>query len=73
MKLYDMVRIEDVSGTSGTGNIAEIVEFENGKVVVAWRIGTPDGPNVSNVIVYNSIEDCETIHGHGGATRIVAR
>ena len=71
MKIYEMVRLEDISGISGVGNIAEVVEFENGKTVVAWRTDSPNGPNIANVIVYDSIEDCEKIHGHEGATRIV--
>ena len=72
MQIYEMVRNEDVSGVSGTGVVAEVVEFENGKVVVAWRL-RDGGPKVANVIVYDSIEDAHTIHSHGQATKLVQR
>lgn len=69
-KLYEMVRDVDVSGVSGTGPVAEVVEFQNGWVAVAFYDYTAGVPNV---IVYSSIEDAEKIHGHGGLTSIVER
>ncbi len=70
MRLYELVRDEDVSGVSGVGEVAEVVEFSNGKVVVAWR---PETAGVPNVIVYDSLEDVEKIHGHGGRTHLEVR
>jgi hypothetical protein len=70
MRLYEMVRDEDVSGVSGTGPVGEIAEFENGWVAVSFYSFTA---NVPNVIVYSSLADAEKIHGHQGRTRIVAR
>ncbi len=70
MKLYEMIRDVDVSGVSGTGPVAEIVEFESGCVAVSFYGFTADVPNV---IVYSSLADAEKIHGHAGRTRIVER
>lgn len=68
--VYDMLRSEDVSGISGTGKVAEVVQFTNGKCVVGWLINPDLG--VASVIVYDSLEDVERIHGHNGATLLVA-
>ncbi|SRR5258708_36136173 len=62
MKIFHLVRTEDVSGVSGTGVVAEGVEFENGKCVICWR-GTH-----SSVAVYENTEEILSIHGHEGRT-----
>jgi hypothetical protein len=61
-------RTEDISGISGTGVIAEGVLFSSGKAVLNWTVNTLAG--IPSVTVFDSIEQVETIHGHGGATRI---
>jgi hypothetical protein len=58
-------RIEDETGISGTGVVAEGVIFTDGTVAVRWLTET------ASMGVYQSIEDVETIHGHGGKTEIV--
>lgn len=65
MRRFELHRDEDVTGISGTGIVAEGVEFEDGTAVVRWR-----GDRRSTV-VWPSMDDVEAIHGHGGATRIV--
>lgn len=65
-----MVRDEDVSGVSGIGPVAEVVEFESGWVTVSFYSYTAGVPNV---IVYSSLADAERIHGHGGRTHLVER
>lgn len=74
MKIYDLIRLEDVSGVSGVGEVAEIVQFSNGKVAVAFKNVT-EGPavGVSALIVYDSIEDVQKIHGHEGRTHVAFR
>ena len=57
-------RMTDVSGTSGTGIVAAGCVFPNGKCIVAWHVkGMPN-----SVEVWDSFEEAENIHGHGGAT-----
>lgn len=70
MKLYELIRDIDVSGVSGTGPVAELVEFESGWCAVSFYGYTADVPNV---IVYSSLADAEKIHGHEGKTRIIER
>lgn len=70
MKLYEMIRDEDVSGVSGTGPVAEVVVFDTGWTAVSFYGYTADVPNV---IVYSRFSDAEKIHGHEGRTRLVER
>jgi hypothetical protein len=70
VRLFDLIRDEDVSGVSGRGHVAEAVQFENGKVVVGFLKHTAD---VSSAIVYDSLDDVARVHGHGGKTRLVER
>lgn len=64
MRRFCLVRTVDVSGISGTGWVAEGVEFSDGVCVIRWR-----GEHQSTV-VWPSMEDVIAIHGHGGATQI---
>lgn len=65
MRRFYLVRDTDVSGVSGTGVVAEGIEFSDGTCVIRWQ-----GERRSTV-VWPSIEDVKAIHGHGGATRIM--
>ena len=60
-----LVREEDVSGVSGTGVVAEGIEFSNGQAVLSWLVGG------GSLGVYSSINSLVKIHGHGGATQVV--
>lgn len=62
MKRFLLRRIEDETGVSGTGYVAEGVEFTDGTATLRWRTGT------ASTAVYNSVSDVEVIHGHGGKT-----
>lgn len=64
MKFFYMKRLRDISGVSGTGIVAEGVQFTDGTCVMRWLTGTP------STAVYSSIQDVEKIHGHEGATVI---
>lgn len=62
MKTFRLVRSEDVSGVSGTGVVAEGIEFSNGKCVIGWL------SSVASIVVYDSLEQVIQIHGHEGRT-----
>lgn len=66
MRPFIMIRLEDVTGISGTGVVAEGVEFLNGKVVIQWIVG-----DHQSTVVWDNIEDVKAIHGHGGSTEVV--
>lgn len=62
-----LVRDTDVTGVSGTGVVAEGVEFRDGTVALRWTSEWP----TSVVFHERGIEAVEAVHGHNGATRIV--
>jgi hypothetical protein len=64
MRRFQLVRDHDVSGVSGTGQVAEGVEFTNGKAVLCWL------SDKSSVALYESLEDLVAIHGHGGYSHV---
>lgn len=66
MKCFQLRRTEDATGVSGTGIVAEGVEFDNGKVALTWLAN----PMLTSVAVYDCLEDVVLIHGHGGKTAI---
>jgi len=65
VRVFQLVRAEDVSGISGTGTVADGVVFPDGVAVLRWR--TAGG----STAVYDSVEDVERIHGHDGRTVLV--
>jgi hypothetical protein len=63
VKIYRVIRNEDVSGVSGCGHVADLVEFDDGAVVVRWRT-VP----IASTVLYASLADALLIHGHDGRT-----
>lgn len=65
-RVFYLVRIEDETGTSGIGIVAEGVLWSGGDVSVRWRGESP-------CIHYwpGGIEDVKRIHGHRGKTKVV--
>ena len=63
---FVLMRDEDVSGVSGTGVVAEGVEFTGGTVALRWLSEWP----TSMVFHDRGIESVNAVHGHGGKTRI---
>ncbi len=64
LRRFLIIRDEDVSGTSGTGVVAEGIEWSNGWVDVHW---------LSQLASKDFCENLSTwmkIHGHGGKTRV---
>lgn len=63
-RVFSLVRYDDVSEVSGTGIVAQGVQYRDGQVSMQWCCpGLP-----SSVAVWGSIEDVLTIHGHRGRT-----
>jgi hypothetical protein len=59
-------RHDDVTGISGTGVIAEGVEFSDGVVALHWMGKWP-----SSVVFYEGgMDGVHHVHGHGGSTEI---
>lgn len=62
MRSFKLNRTVDATGVSGTGIVAEGVEFSNGKCSLSWLT------SVTSVAVYDDIESVRKIHGHDGQT-----
>jgi hypothetical protein len=65
MRRFELHRDEDASGVSGTGVVAQGIEFGDGTCVLRWLTGT------SSTGMYANARDVCLIHGHGGRTRLV--
>src|SRR3974390_1243286 len=64
---FVLLRKEDETGVSGTGVVAEGVEFSDGTVALRWTSQWP----TSVVFHDRGIESVEHVHGHGGKTKVV--
>jgi hypothetical protein len=59
-----LVRYADESGVSGTGVVAEGVQFSTGRCVLAWV------SRYQSLAIYNHIDEIREIHGHDGTTHV---
>lgn len=67
MRRFNLNRIEDETGTSGTGVVAEGVCFTDGTTVLRWLSTTP------STVVYQSFENMNRVHSHDGKTEVIWR
>jgi hypothetical protein len=65
MRPFWLQRVEDESGVSGVGLVAEGIVFSSGWCALTWLTGH------KSVAFYPSLEEIEAIHGHDGKTKIV--
>lgn len=67
LRRFRLERAIDVTGISGTGVVAEGVEFSDGVVAMRWCSRWP-----TSVVFHDmGIRAVEAVHGHGGATKVV--
>jgi hypothetical protein len=64
VRRFVLQRNEDVSGVSGTGIVAEGVEFSDGTVVIRWL------SDHRSTVIWPDLHHVEVIHGHDGRTVI---
>jgi hypothetical protein len=62
---FELVRHRDVSGVSGTGVVAEGIEWSDGTVALRWG-----GHYPTTTVWQDGIDALLAIHGHNGATVI---
>jgi hypothetical protein len=65
VRTFHLNRVEDETGVSGTGIVAQGVVFDDGTCVLRWLTATP------GTTVFADIEALKAVHGHGGKTQIV--
>ena len=64
-KLFYLQRDKDLSGVSGTGRVADGVEFANGMCALSFHSEYP------HCNVYANMRALLEVHGHEGATRVI--
>lgn len=65
MKNFELHRIVDETGISGTGIIAEGTIFADGTCALRWKT------DAKSTAVYDDLKTLERIHGHQGKTKVV--
>lgn len=65
MRTFELHRIEDETGVSGTGIIAQGIQFDDGSCSLRWLT------EHKSTALYEDIRTLERIHGHNGKTKIV--
>ena len=73
-RVFWLVRDVDITGISGTGVVADGVQFPDGTVVMRWC--AVDNAHAKRGVkpttqVHDDLESAIALHGHNGATRIV--
>lgn len=62
---FHLMREQDFTGVSGTGRVAEGVEFSDGVCAMHWIV-----PPAKSTAFYTSVDDLIKIHGHDGRSKI---
>lgn len=65
MRMFYLWRIEDETGISGTGFVAEGVQFTDGVCALRWLT------KHSSTCTYANLDDLKAIHGHGRKTVVM--
>lgn len=65
MRRFVLHRLQDESGVSGTGIVAEGIQFSDGRCVIRWLT------NVQSLAIYQNVGEVEAVHGHQGKTVIL--
>lgn len=65
MRRFHFNRINDASGVSGTGRVAEGVLFDSGLIALSWN------SLHKCVCMYTSAAEMMAVHGHEGQTELV--
>lgn len=62
---FHLVREEDFTGVSGTGRVAEGIQFSDGVCAMHWIV-----PPAKSTVLYDSVDELILIHGHDGRTKV---
>jgi hypothetical protein len=64
MRRFFLVREIDESGCSGTGIVAQGMEFDSGRAVMEWLV-PPCSLNI-----FASVDELVSVHGHCGKSKV---
>lgn len=65
MRRFHLHRLEDETGVSGKGIVAEGCRFTDGTVAIRWMSATPSWN------LYDSLDYLHAVSGHNGKTKII--
>lgn len=65
-QMFLLQRDQDVSGVTGTGVVAEGIQFADGRVALRWCVG--DHRSTST---WDSMDAVRAIYGHDDRTKVV--
>jgi hypothetical protein len=65
MKVFYLLRHEDVHNNSGEGVVAQGVIFDNGMCAMTWL------SDVTTVTIFQQVTEVKKIHGHEGRTEVI--
>jgi hypothetical protein len=63
---FHLYRHADETGVSGTGTVAEGIQYQDGHVSMRWCVKA-----ARSTTIYTHTDDVTTIHGHDGKTEII--
>jgi hypothetical protein len=71
--MFELHREVDVTGISGTGVVAEGVEFTDQTVVMRWLVTGTSRPAFvrPTTVMHEGMHSVEALHGHDGKTKVV--
>jgi hypothetical protein len=73
-RMFTLVRENDVTGISGTGVVAEGIEFSDGVAVIRW-LDTATARKANGVkpttVIHESIASVVALHGHRRSTYVL--
>ena len=64
MRDFQLDRVKDIAGISGTGLVAEGIEFTDGQVVLRWY-------NTGAITIFKNMQQLRQVHCAGKHTRII--
>lgn len=70
---FHLHRRSDITGISGTGTVAEGIEFSDGTTVLRWLPAGTARPHAvePTTVIHDHIGSVLALHGHNGATEII--
>ena len=61
---FVLIRKKDINGISGTGIVAEGIQFADGEIVMRWF------GDLTSIEIHKNMQMMLKIHGHEGASQV---
>lgn len=75
MRTFKFIRLQDLTGTSGTGHVASGTVLDDGRTEVRWeclaKLADGTARKINTVTVFDCWTDAILLHGHGGRTVLI--